>query len=356
MIKRNCIYSILTLMTLFILNTTGVATATSPEGKYLVGYIEGGPFWAFPKIIDATKVALAEMGWADKIEFPDNVHFSPGWDKADNSRLIESAKKLMANADLDLIISAGTPATQVILMENNGTTPIISIGVSDPVKSKFVLTNDDSGIDNYTARVVPGRFERMFSIFHDVVGYKKLGLMYTDTDNGRKYTNLEDARKVAKERGFSIVEYTKVGQHDKADVCIEGLKWLVEQGVDAFFIPALNCFDWTQSDAGSLIAYLTQNKIPTFAREGSKYVKSGALMGFSSIDWGQRGEYTANKIIKIFQGESPRSLKMIDSGIPKISLNISVAERIGFDPPFDILAASDEIYQEVTLPEDRMIK
>jgi ABC-type uncharacterized transport system substrate-binding protein len=56
---------------------------------------------------------------------------------------------------------------------------------------------------------------------------------------------------------------------------------------------------------------------------------------------------------KILQGEKPRSLVMKDDAIPKISLNIQVAQKIGFDPSFEILAATDEIYEEIVLPKDR---
>ncbi len=39
-----------------------------------------------------------------------------------------------------------------------------------------------------------------------------------------------------------------------------------------------------------------------------------------------------------------------------MAVNLQVAELIGFDPSFDIIAASDEIFQEITLPENRKVK
>ena len=79
-------------------------------------------------------------------------------------------------------------------------------------------------------------------------------------------------------------------------------------------------------------------------------------MGFSSIDFRPRGKSKAIKIIRIFQGELPRSLPMIDDAPHKISFNLKVAERIGFDPPYDVIGVSDEIFKEITLPEDQMMK
>ena len=228
------------------------------------------------------------------------------------------------------------------------------MAVSNALQSGFIKNNEDSGIDNFTVRIVPGRYKRMFEIFHQVIGFKKLGLIYSDTESGKNYTNFDSAMQVAKERGFELAEY-KLERED-FDECLKGLEKLVDQKIDAFFIPSLLCFDWKKSDVNKLFQFLQQKDIPSFARNGSRDVRAGALMGFSTIDFTKRGEFLADKIVKIFEGTKPRDLIMQDNAIPKISLNIYVASEIGFDPPFDILAATDEIYQEITLPKDRLVK
>jgi ABC-type uncharacterized transport system substrate-binding protein len=195
----------------------------------------------------------------------------------------------------------------------------------------------------------------MFTIFHQVVGFKKLGLIFTDDQNGILYANLEDAREIAKKRGFEVVEFKQKKEPD-TQACLEGIDWLIKQGIDAFYQSALFCFDWTNSDVNKLFETLIDHKIPIFAREGTMYVKAGALMGFSSIDFSPRGDFNARKMIRIFQGEIPRSLPMVDAIQPKISFNLKVAERIGFDPPYDLIGSSDEIFREITLPEKRLVK
>ena len=116
------------------------------------------------------------------------------------------------------------------------------------------------------------------------------------------------------------------------------------------------CFDWTKSDVKDLIYKLIKNKIPTFARDGSIYVKAGALMGFSSIDFSARGNVLADMAIQIFNGKKPREVKMIDRPSPKIAVNLETALKIGFDLPVTILIASDEIYDRIILPSDRKFK
>ncbi len=321
--------------------------------KYKVGYLEGGPFWLYTKTVEATKKALEARQWLEKISFPQDAHFSPGWDQ--KALWDEKARLLMARDDLSLIIVVGTDATRAILEANNGKTPIVAMAVSDPIEAGFVKSIDDSGIDNFTVRLDPERYVRMFDIFHQVVGFKKLGMIYEDTPSGRLFTNLADAQKVAKQRGFQILEYNKM-QSEFFDECMTGVQWLVEQGMDAFFIPALVGFDWEQSDVNEILSYLRSKRIATFARNGSKDIMAGVLMGFSTIDLKSRGEFLAQMIVKILEGAQPRSLNMVDTGIPKISFNMAVAHEIAVNPPLDFLSATDELYQKITLPENRLVK
>jgi ABC-type uncharacterized transport system substrate-binding protein len=336
----------------FILANRG-ATQTP---KFKIGYLEAGSFWLFTGTLDATKAAMDKMGWQDKVEFPKDAQCSPGWAPEKKEELQACAQKLMARDDLALIIAAGTDATTAILKANNGRTPIIAMAVSDPMRSKFVVDENDSGVDNFTVYMEKDRYRRMFKMFHEVVGFKKLGLIYSDTESGRIYSNVDDAQQVAGEQGFQVVEFARVSRAEKTEECLEGIQWLIDQGIDAFFIGSLNCFDWSASDVKKLLDVFTEAKIPTFAREGTKGVKAGALMGFSSTDFAARGNFIADKIVRILQGEKPRSLPMVDATKPKISLNLPVAVKIGFDPPVDLLASSDEILQEITLPEDRLVK
>lgn len=312
--------------------------------RYKIGYIEGGEYWLFDHTFASLKKAVDEKGWTNKIIFPENARVSPGWDKLET--LNKNAEDLMARKDLDLIISAGTDATSAILKKNNNKTPIIALAVSSPLKSGFIKTLKDSGIDNFTTRVVEKRFERMFIIFHGVVGFKNLGLIYPDTENGRKYTNLKEAKNIASSRNFKISEFI-LKQETTAD-CLKALEHLIKKDqIDAFFIPSLLPFDLNKGSVDKILSFLRKNKIATFARNGSRYVKAGALMGFSSIDFTARGNFLANQLISILNGTKPRALNMIDNAVPKISFNLKTASEINFDPSFDFLGSTDEIFTDI---------
>lgn len=321
------------------------------QRKYRIGYIEAGPYWGFSETLKQARISLVECGWGDRIEFPPEARFSPGWG-AEASALKKVAGELMNRHDVDLIISAGTDATQAMLAANNGRIPIVGIEVSDPLRSGLVANSKDSGIDNFTVSFEEDAYERLFRIFHLSVGFQKLGLLYSTSGNGELYANRPEAHKIARERGFAVVEYNRISAAETEEECLAGLKWLVEQGMDAFYIPSVACFDYSLNPESSqrLLNYLMECKIPTFARDGTIGVRSGALLGLSNLNLSAQGSSLANTIVTILQGTQPRSIPMVISTPLRLSLNLYTADRLGFVPSFDLLTACDVIFRKISIP------
>ena len=177
-------------------------------------------------------------------------------------------------------------------------------------------------------------------------------MLYADTPSGRTYTNLEDAHSVARQYGFEIVEQTVSEDFTDAE-CQAAIKSLVEKDIDAFFIPSLTCFEWQRNDVETLLGLLFDNKVKTFARQGSKDVQAGAMMSLSSIDFNGRAHFLAERIIKVIEGQSPHQLNMVDNAPPKIALNLAAANYYSYHFSLGILGASEEIYRDIVLPSDR---
>ncbi len=340
-----------------ILLSLTIFASQATADVYRIGYIEGGHYWAYDQTMAALKKSLKKRLWEKKLLYPDELSYSPGWGNEKQKELASNAKTLMNRMDVDLIVAAGTEATKAILKVNNNRTPILAISVPDPLKSGFVMNENDSGANNFFVRIVPDRYTKMFRTFHDIVSFKKLGIMYPDTEVGMIYSNVADARKVALEKGFKVIEYKQISREESGSECLAGIEALIAQGMDAFYIPSLNCFDWTISDVDKILKLLIKKRIPTFALEGSRMVKAGAMLGFSSYDIGARGEFLADRMIRILEGATPRNLEMIHDVNQQITLNLFVAKKIRFRiPPFYLRAARKDLYKKITLPDDRMVK
>jgi ABC-type uncharacterized transport system substrate-binding protein len=327
-----------------------LAMSSAIAADFRIGYFEIDHNERYDTVFQALLKAIKDRGWENKLKFPPEVHISVT-STATVEEQNRKAKELLVRTDINAIIVMGTFGTGAILNNYDGRLPIFSEVVTDAVKEGFVPNENDSGKDNFTVSIAPSRYKNMFRIFHEEVFFRSLGVMHSETRNRNKESNLDDAEMIAQERDFIIVSYN-LSEHelkDNAAGCLEGLKELVKKGMDAFFIPSLNCFKMEKSGSNvkQLMDFLLDKKIPTFARRGTDYVKSGAMMGFSE-DFDTQGKSLANKLFAVLvKTEKPRSLSMIDDSPPKLVLNLAVAQRIGFRLSFDILGASDEIYQEI---------
>ena len=315
-----------------------------PKAKvYRVAVLEAGTNWVHDKMLTALKAALAEKGWGDKVQFPADAHSINTWTTMGKAGTYRMAEQLMQRKDIDLVIGLGTEAAQALLAKNNGRTPIVAMTLSDPIGSGVVKNAGDSGVDNLTTCVMPDQWLNMLRLFHTVVRFKKLGVLYEDTAAGRTYTSLEDARDVVREKGARLIEFPHLKRGATVSECKSALTWLVGSGVDAVYLPDIPCFDWTTGDPRPLLDYLREHKVATFARTGLSLVQLGALMGAYDFELKPLGGFHAAQMISIFQGVQPRKLKMVMPDAIGLSLNLKTARMMGRDLNPDVLVNADVI-------------
>ncbi|OIO01394.1 MAG: hypothetical protein AUJ49_07615 [Desulfovibrionaceae bacterium CG1_02_65_16] len=322
----------------------GRKQSAQPKNKvYRVAVLEAGTNWVHDKMLKALQAALAEKGWGDRVQFPADAHSVNTWTTMGKAGTHRMAAQLMQRTDIDLVIGLGTEAAQALLACNNGRTPIVAMTLSDPIGSGVVKSAMDSGVDNLTTCVMPDQWLNMLRLFHTVVHFKKLGVLYEDTAAGRTYTSLEDARDVVREKGARLIEFSHLKRGATVSECKSALTWLVTNGVDAVYLPDIPCFDWTTDDPRPLLSYLREHKVATFARTGLSLVQLGALMGAYDFELKPLGRFHAGQMISIFQGTQPRKLKMVMPDAIGLSLNLKTARMMGRDLSPDVLVNADVI-------------
>lgn len=317
--------------------------AQQEKRVFRVGVLEAGPNWVHDKMLEALAEGFKAKGWQGRVEFPRDARSISSWNPDGRASTPYLAAALMARSDLDCIIGMGTEAALALLANNNRRTPIVAMTLSDPVAAGVAKSEKDSGVDNLTTCIIPNQWLNMLRLFHSVVRFKKLGVMYQDTKPGRTYANLEDARDVAREKGVPLLEYGRLEGGSDAKQCMKGLDALISQGMDAFYVPDVPCFDWTVNDPRPLFEHLAKHKVATFARTGLPLVQLGALMGSCSFDMRPLGEFHAAQMIAIFKGSRPRDLSMIMQDDLGMALNLETARKIGRDFSADVLVSADVI-------------
>jgi ABC-type uncharacterized transport system substrate-binding protein len=353
-------------------------TPTTNNGKkWRIAYYEGGEYIDYQKIFTETVKGLMKQRWIEKadlpplkgeqtkelwmwlarnakshfIEFVEDAHYSANWD--DNLREKTKAiilKRLNDKKDIDLIIAMGTWAGQD-LANNDHKTPTEVISASDPVASGIIRSVEDSGFDHVHAQIDPYRYERQLRVFHDIIGFKKMGICYEDTEAGRSYAAIDKVEKVARERGFEIVRaFTKsdVADNKLAEESVKAAFQELVKKSDAIYVTVQGGVNYRSIP--ELVNIVNRHQIPTFSQSGSEEVKYGFLASISQAGFRYIGEYHSEIIAKILNGAKPRQLPQLFEEPPKVAINLKTAETIGFDPPVDILLAADEIFQEIEIP------
>lgn len=376
---------VLLFTVVFILSSIGVSAdkayfsmepkARKDGRKWRIGYLEGGPWIEYPQNLKAVVLGLKELGWLDisnfpvykdehdasalwnfvcdnakssYVEFVKDAFWSSGWKDELREQLIKNCiYRLNIRKDIDLMLALGTRAGQD-LATNKISVPTVVIAASDPVAAKIIKSIDDSGYDHLHARVDPTRYVRQIELFHDIIGFKKLGIAYENTDAGKSYAALTSVEKVARKRGFEIItchskDEIAEDNEEATNSVIKCYRDLAPK-VDAVYIVMQRGI--TFQTLPKVLAPLIQEKIPTFSQYGSDEVKYGVLLSIAQAGFKYVGRYTAEVIAKIFNGAKPRDLDQVFEDPPKIAINLKTAIEIAYDPPVDILGAADEIYRQ----------
>jgi ABC-type uncharacterized transport system substrate-binding protein len=343
--------------------------------KFRVAYVQGGPYFEYDQVFLSVLLQLRKLGWLEAVdipsgstkdaralyeflstnekvskylEFPPDAFYDSDWKDdlrlADKNKIIERLKK----KDIDLIFAFGTWAGQDMKnMPPEFNIPAVVMDVSDALKAEIVDSHTDSGRDNMTARVDPLRFQRQIALFHDIIGFSKIGMAFEDTVEGRSYAAIQDVEVVAAERGFTIEKELHQGYMKSKEDAEEWLLGAIKRlgpKIDAFYITGQLAVD--QKSLPKYLEVLNGLGIPTFSQTGTIEVRNGVLLSIATSGFKYVAEYHARKIAQILNGAKPRSLPILFEDPSKIAINLKTCMMIGFDPPVDILGAADEIFSE----------
>nr|WP_320190703.1 ABC transporter substrate binding protein [uncultured Desulfobacter sp.] len=352
-----------------------VTPTTNSGTKWRIGYYEGGNYIDYRYNLEGYIKALMELNWikkqplpkptsaqnirelwqwlADSIKsdyliFVKDAYYSCDW----NHEIRINTKKnvigrLSNKKDIDLMLAMGTWAGQD-LANNNHSVPVIVMASANPIQAKIVKSLEDSGFDHVTAKCDPGRYLRQLKLFHDLINFKNLGVVYEDSESGRIYANLADINQVAKKRNFNVVEChateSNVSEKKARDNLYNCWRSIAPK-IDALWITVHN--GEQPKFMPEILEPIFKYKIPSWTRRNSDQVARGVLMSISRKDYDDLGGFYAKTTGKIFNGAKPRNLKQEFKEPLKIAINTETAHKIDYKIPPAVLKIADEIYDHI---------
>jgi ABC-type uncharacterized transport system substrate-binding protein len=352
--------------------------------KWRIGYYEGGEYINYQKTLMATVKGLMEMGWIEKAKIPaqkgvqtgelwkwltlnaeseyvrfvKDAHYNANWDVATRKKMTAAIiQRLNTKNDIDLMIAMGTRPGQGLANDNHQT-PTIVLSTSDPIGAGIIKSSADSGLDHVHARVDPLRYERQVRLFHQIIGFKKLGVAYDNNEAGRTYAAIDKVEKVADEAGFDIIRCHTRAEDETETISLpvqeERIKRCfreISETADAIYVTQHTGIN--DNTIPELVQIANSHRLPTFSQASSERVKYGFLMSISRTNFDYVGRYHAEIMAKIFNGAKPRDLDQIFEDPTSISINLKTAQIVGYDPPLDVMSIADEIYHEIEKPANK---
>jgi ABC-type uncharacterized transport system substrate-binding protein len=243
----------------------------------------------------------------------------------------------------------GTAAARFI-KENDIRTDVMIMSVTNAYEAKIVNGIEYSGVDNIWAHISPNRYYNQLNVFHDLFGFRKLGIVYEDSENGRSEIAYEDIKRFTEGKGIELLEAPVSadrevdGPEQYEQKMMEGFHRLAGKA-DAVYMT--NCGLRTPEKIPEYLQPLYESGTPVFSQTGKNDVKNGATLTVVRYSFQEIGSFCAEQFIQIMNGKRPGELVQSYDESQAICFNIAAAERANLQLPFKALLSADIIYSEI---------
>jgi len=351
--------------------TSAIPPQTKPNGQpYTLAYIDMDPYPITGMILYYIIMGFRDEGW---ISF-DYLPFDPAdtdagalinwlaerdigpyirFDKAANyyteyqerEYIQASLTEHIRNGTVDVVITMGTgPSAMAKSFELSA--PVMIVGAVDPIRSGLVDSLEDSGNPNIWAAFDPTTHERQLIYYYDCIPFNNLGIVYYDESISSMNSYLKAAETLDVHIARSKISRIDLSQESEDEyyerLLTEFVRLVERERIDAFLLTTDIIIDVSRTQA--LLEVFTENNIPVFVQVGEQLVENGALMNVSALEMEGLGIFIARSVTLALTGTPLSELPQEFRNSPFLSLNLDVAERIGFKPTFDTLLACERVF------------
>lgn len=345
---------------------------------FRIGVIDIDPYPYSGKMVYALIEALQQAGWINPLEIPfdrentdvqEMIGYLARQDTGPYMEFVgdcnyylaydgEQAVKESLNRhiyelkDIDMLWALGTwPAN--VAREYTDAVPVVCYPLSAAKDSGVVQNHDFSGVKNLWAQTDPERYVRQMKVFHEVVGFSSIGVIYYN----RGIAALGDYERSASQLGVELHSReiapfsADPSEEDIAtyyDAFHSSVKDLVKTNIDAFLLTT----DMIK-DEHELDVFLAELEgIPICVQSGDNFVEKGCLLTVDVYNAAELGYFVAEAIGLILNGQKPEELMQICVSTPYLVLNLDALKKLEIQASFELLMSSEKIYYSKAFGEN----
>ena len=295
-----------------------------------IGFIQAGSRQENQSLLDAFREKLAALGWTDG----SNITVLDRWAEERTERLPAIVKELIGSG-VTVLVTAGTLAT-LAAKRASATTPIVLVGVDDPVSLGVVESlgqpgGNVTGLSLTSSELIAERLQLLRELDP---GLHRLAVIVRD-DPGLEQ-KLQDIRSDAQRKGIEalMLEATTAKALElafarlRADRC------------EAIYVASGPLGPVKRARIISLAA---ESRLPAMY-SFRIFPVEGGLMSFAA-DYGDLFRRAAGFVDRIIKGANPASIPIEPPRKFNLTVNLKTAKALDLTIPAAMLAGADEVIE-----------
>jgi putative ABC transport system substrate-binding protein len=307
-------------LALVVLLLCAMALSALAEKTLSIGIIQLADNGAFTDMREGFIARMRELGYGE-----DQMRFDYKNAQGDMSNLNAICQTLV-EAQMDLIVSIATPATQAIVNMESGI-PVFFISVSNPVAAGVItdMAKPDKNATG-TSNAIP--IDRMFALSEELTpDAKYFGVIYNMGEINAA-TTAKSAIEYMESNGYTYKE----GIVTASSEVQQATQMLIDAGVQAIFVPNDSM---VQSALPLVVELCNEAKIPVYG-SSAVMVATGAFATISIRDT-EIGAITADMVDAYLKGTKMEDIPAIRVSSFTTVINVATADAIGVTLSDDVL-------------------
>lgn len=327
--SRTTIASVCLALSAAAVLSTGAADAQTGDKTLRVGILSSGVLENRSPLDTAFVQGLREQGYVEGKNLVIERRYS-------SARLADNAKELAA-MHLDAVVTTCTPSTRM-MKEASGSTPIVMIAVSDPVRQGVIASlakpgQNVTGTSSQAEDLLPKRLEQVAAVLP-----KSTRIAVLVNGNNPVHTlGWQKLEAAAREVNMELLKL----ELRKSDDLGGAFESAARSQASALFVMPDDPMMFNLRP--QIVELAAKYRLPDFywARE---FVESGGLMSYGES---LRGSYrsSASYVEKIKKGAYPGDLPVEQPTRFELVVNAKTAKALGIVVPQSLLLRADEVIQ-----------
>ena len=304
-----------------------------PAGKvYRVGYLTAGSVTANPRVLEAFRQGLRDLGWVEG----QNIVIEYRSAEGRFDRLPDLAAELV-RLKVGVIVAAPTPAAMAA-KNATGTVPIVGVSLTEPVGLGLIasLARPGGNVTGVSYSVGTDIFGKDLELLKEAVPKVRRIAVLSNPDSPAQPLTISNIKSAARSLGLQLLllEARAPGDFDGAFAA------MARERVGALFVVTDPMFIPHRTRLTDLAA---KNRLPSMFTQRAD-VEAGGLMSYGP-NFADMYRRAATYVDKILRGAKPADLPVEQPTKFELVINLKTAKALGLTIPPALVGRGDEVIQ-----------